>query len=335
MAAGDDHILYVAYRSSNVLKSSNRLEVAAYEVASRKEISHVSITVPQVRGPRVSNGLYLSTDGKILAYAELHSPYLLVIISTANLAEIRRSTVLPFADEDHLRNFFGFDQDGNLCFASNRRSGLRFLRISSATLKVVSETNTGGPRQSEPFPIVWSPDAKVTWIFPSSGVDAWEQYTENGQATGQELRHRGSTASGAIANGPSHLLALFGQFAKGEVEDYVDHNVSELALTCAPHLYGNSKDTAYAGALCTTQRDALPEAGGDRVLSSEFLLIRSPGPQVVWRQQMSWVGLSEGAGFDDWSQSGAPLIYRSGQTIWVVAPTKSASLAVYEVSLPK
>lgn len=334
MTIGDDHVLYVAYRSSNLLKKSNRLELAKYEIASRKEILHVSIPVPEIRGPRASNGLYLSRDGKTLAYAELHSPYLLVLVSTADLAEVRRSTVLPFKDEDHLRSFFGFDEDGDLCFASNRRSGLRFLRMSSATLKVVSETSTGGPRQSEPFPIVWSPDAKVTWIFPSSGLDTWKQYTETGQATGQELRHRGSTATGAIAVGARQLLAFFGQFAKGEIDDYNDHNLSELSLTCAPHPYGSSNDPAYNGALCTTQRDALPEASGDRVLTSEFLLLRSPGPQVVWRHQMRWVGISEGTGFDNWFQSGNALIYHSGHAMLVVAPAKSPVLALYEVNVP-
>jgi sugar lactone lactonase YvrE len=74
--AADNGILYVAYRSFDLLRSSNQLQVLAYDLGSHKELRHVTITVPKVHGARASNGLALSRDGQTLAYVEAHEPYL-------------------------------------------------------------------------------------------------------------------------------------------------------------------------------------------------------------------------------------------------------------------
>jgi hypothetical protein len=332
LAASND-VLYVAYRSFNLLKKSSQLEVSAYDLKTKKELQHSSIPVPDVHGARVSNGMYLSRDGKMLAYTEAHVPYLVLLLSTGNLSEVRRSTDLPFTTDDRLRVFVGFDKNGFLAFASNRQTGQHFFRFNPTDLSLVSDTNTGGPHQAEPGTVVWSPDERVTWVCPPLilGTHVWKQYTESGQETGQELHYRGGTPAGGIAVQDKGLLAFFGQIAEGEVISYNDHHSSELKLKCAPTPYGASRDPEYAGAICTTQRDVLPEAGGDKIVTSEFLLLKTDGAAVVWSHKMDWVGISEGTGFNDWFQKGDPLIYRAGSKLWIVAPSKSPALTIYEI----
>ena len=67
------------------------------------------------------------------------------------------------------------------------------------------------------------------------------------------------------------------------------------------------------------------------MLTSEFLLIRTDGPQVVWRQKMSAMG----AGDKDYFGWASAVIEHGDKKVWVVAPTKSPELAVYEVPLPE
>jgi len=334
MAMGSGETLYVAYRSFNRMKRSDHLEVAAYDAKTRKEVQRRTIAVPSVHGPRVADGLYLSNDGKMLAYAEPHAPGFVLLISTKDLSEIRRSEHLPFASEDRHRLFSGFDAKDSLAFASNRPGGIRFIRIDTGTLKVVSEANTGGPHQPDVGvgSIVWVPSERVTWIATSP--DVWKQYTEDGQATGQELRHRGTT-NGVLALGNNEVLTFFGRWADGEVVTYKDHRTEELKLQCSPHLYGTSNDPAYAGAICTTSPDREPERGGDKILSSEFFLLQLSGPSIFWRQEMSFINVAEGHGLDMWFQRGNPLIYRSGDQVRIVAPGKSPALNFYEVALSK
>ena len=116
--AEHDGVLYAAYRSFDLLRFSNRLEVVAYDLNTHRELQHVAVPVPKVHGARASEGLYLSDDGQMLAYAELHEPGLILLLNAKTLGEIRRSDALPFTSQDHQRMFAGFDQ-GQLCMASN------------------------------------------------------------------------------------------------------------------------------------------------------------------------------------------------------------------------
>lgn len=80
-----DGVLYVAYRSFDLFRFSNQLQVLAYDLDSHKELRHVTISVPKVHGERASDGLALSKDGQTLAYVEAHEPYLVLLLSTKDL----------------------------------------------------------------------------------------------------------------------------------------------------------------------------------------------------------------------------------------------------------
>jgi len=331
-------VVYAAYRSFDVLRFSNQLQVVAYDLGSHKELQHVTISVPKVHGARASEGLFLSEDGQTLAYAELHEPDLILLLATKNLAEIRRSNTLPFTPQDHQRMFAGFDQ-GQLCMASNvfeygkpELEGLRFIRLGISDLKPSSDIKISGVAQENPGSIVWLPREKTTWVVRGS---VWKQYTEAGELTGQKLEHENAVSEGAIPLGSTKLLAFYGRYADGSVVSYADHRSSELKMQCAPHPYESSTDLAYAGALCTTQRDILPEAGGDKIVTSEFLLLKADGPTIAWRHPMAGLSVADSNEPDTGFQRGDPLLYRAGSKLLIVAPSKAPSLTVYEIDAPQ
>jgi hypothetical protein len=338
--AEHDGVVYAAYRSFDLLRFSNKLEIVAYDLNTHKELQHVTISVPKVHGARASEGLFLSEDGQTLAYAELHDPGLILLLGAKNLAEIRRSTVLPLTSLDHQRMFAGFDGD-QLCLASNyyqygkpEVNGLRFIRLRVSDLGVGSDTKISGVTQRSPGDsIVWLPREKTTWVV--NNHDGWKQYTEAGQPTGQEFEHTNANSRGAIPLGGTKLLAFFGNYADGSLVSYADHHPSELKLQCVPHPYGTSTDPAYAGAICTTEKDVLPEAWGKKLLSSQFMLIKADDPKIIWHHDMDFLGVADGNEPDTGFQRGNPLLYRAGSRLLVVAPSKAPTLTVYEIAAPQ
>lgn len=334
MVAGDG-VLYVAYRSWTWLHDSDQLRLVEYDLSLQKELRHTAIAVPKVHGVRVAEGLYLSKDGQSLAYAETHNPCLVLLISAGDLSEIHRSTSLPFT---HLEQapyttfkdlFAGFDESGLLSFAFSSYEGLRFVRIDPANLKVASDTTASRVHEEDSDPIVWLPSLRRTW----TKIGAWKEYTENGQATGQWLPDIRDIQNGAIALGEGKLLAFYGIRSKGEVIYYSNHQQADLNLPCEPHPYGLSNDSGYAGAICVTSREEKDRLWG-HILSSEFLLLKTQVPAVIWRRKMDFIDKVEAVGrHGEFYQNGDPLIYRAGNKIYVIALSKAAELAVYLVPL--
>jgi hypothetical protein len=339
MAAGNG-VLYVAYRSTTWLKRSDKLHVLAYDLNSRKVLRHATIPVPEVRGARAADGLYLSDDGQMLAYAEVHDPCVLLLISTKDLAELRRSTSLPFVHQDHewprdsrAELFAGFDKSNLLSFAFDRYEGMRFVRVDPANLKVISNTLTIRLHQQQSESIVWLPATKTTWLTNAS--NNWQEFTENGSYTDQELRGPQGESYGAVAFGEGKLLAFFGRWDHGTAISYRNHQRDDLNLPCAPFQFGISNDPEYAGADCFVSHATRQELWKET--SSEFLLLKTDGPSVIWRDRdISLIAQQETDKHDHWYyQKGNPLIYRSGKRIYVVAVSKGPELKVYVVPVPE
>jgi hypothetical protein len=134
-----------------MLHSSNELEVLAYDLGAHKVLRQTTIAVPKVHGTRATDGLAVSPDGQMLAYVEGHEPCLVLLLSTKDFSEIRRTTALPFSADDHQRMFAGFDGDDQLALASNvyrygkpEIKGIRFLKLSESDLRVISDTKLQG-----------------------------------------------------------------------------------------------------------------------------------------------------------------------------------------------
>jgi hypothetical protein len=324
-----DGVVYVAYRSFDLLRRSDQLQVLAYDLSSHKELRHATFSVPKVQGARSANGLTLSRDGNTLAYVEIHNPSLVLLLSSKDLSEVRRSNAVPFTDADYRCEFDGFDGEGRLSFMSFSRDVPRFIRVSATDFKVVSDTRASSLTKAVYASyLIWSPVARRFWL-PDGGGNVL-QFNEDGQPAGEELvTDIHQLDVGAIALGQSGVMAFYAMVSRGAVASYTDHKSHALELPCSPRPYGVSNDHAYAGAICITQPGGLPEAGGDRVLTSDFLLIRADGPQVVWRQKMSALG----AGDKDHFEWASAVIEHGDKKVRVVVPTKSPELTVYEIPL--
>jgi hypothetical protein len=232
--------------------------------------------------------------------------------------------------------FAGFDGD-HLCIASNvfeygkpQLEGLRFIRLRLSDLKPSSDTKIQGVTQENPGSIVWLPREKSTWVVRGH---LWNQHTEAGQLTGQALKGENAVSKGAIPLGGTRLLAFYGRYEDGTIIGYADGQERELKLKCVPHPYGKSTDPMYAGAICTTQSDELPEHGGDKVRTSEFLLLKTDGPSIVWKHPMNFLAVTDGDEMRSGIQAECPLVYRDGSRLLIVAPTTKPELVVYDLPL--
>jgi hypothetical protein len=339
LSAAGGGVLYVAFRSWDWLGSSKKLQVVAYDLSTGRELRRATINVPHVHGTRVAEGLYLSEDGQMLAYAEAHKPYLVLLISTRNLSELRRSATLPLTDVADeapgiiIRDVFGgFDSRGLLSFAFSEKQGLRFLRVDPSNLKVVSNVTAKGLNQEQSEPIVWSPPARRTWIMGWL-PDAWKEFTEDGQPADESFDRVTEESYGAIGLGKGKLIAFSGRF-EGLITVYIGRKPSNLRLSCGPQGYGVSDSPEYVGGICISGR--IGPHGRETVLSSEFLLIRPDPLAVVWRREMHLIDVGEWIGEDhEFYQRATPLIHTAAHEVWVVAPERSPELSVYRVPIPE
>ena len=317
-----------------MLRFSNQLQVTAYDLATHKELRHVVIPVPRVHGERAAEGFHLSPDGQALIYAELHEPNLLLVLSTKNLGEVRRTTVLPFTAEDSYRVFGGVNEHGILSFSCARSGKLRFVDINLSDFKVASEVI--GPAQLNAEPTVWSARSRTVWVQLPSG--AWQEYHEDGTPTEAKLDFHflHGADNGAKVLGPGKLLAFYGSFSdQGAVAVYSDGRTGQLELKCVPRGFSSGDVPGYVGAICTTRPDREPEHGGDKVLSSEFLLLKADGPTVAWRHSMEAMTVRDSDDVDSGFQKGEPLLYLVGPKLLIVSVSKSPALTVYELDIPQ
>jgi len=142
--------------------------------------------------------------------------------------------------------------------------------------------------------------------------------------------------NGATVLGASRLLAFYGDFsAQGAVAVYNDGHTGELKLTCVPQGYSSGDVPGYVGAICTTKPDLEPEHGGNKILSSEFLLLKADGPAIAWRHPMLPLSVADSNDMDTGRQWGDPLLYRAGSKLLIVAPSKAPALTVYEIDVPQ
>ena len=326
-----DGVVYVAYRSFDWLRSSNQLQVLAYDLLSRKQLKHSIIALPKVTGIRISDGLAISADGAMLAYVEMSDPVAVILLESVNLSEVRRSSRLPFGDEDRRRRFAGFDARNQISFESVYRDQPRFVRLNPGNFSQSSDVTASHLKQKVFSYVAWNPKTQRFWL-PTEDIVGSREYTEQGDPTGEVLQLKGrQLEQGGIALGQLEAVAFFGQLAKGAIVSHRGHQDRQIQLPCVPSPLGMNADSEYVAAICVTHPDALPESGGDRVSSSELLVVKTEQPSVVWRQKWILSRITR----DNQLQQGVPVLVRRNERMWIMIPDKSSELTVYEVPLSR
>jgi len=310
------------------------LQVLSYDLKSRARLRRNTLHVPTVIGQRAASGLYLSQDATILYYAELYPPYLVLAISATDLMELTRTESISFSEKDRRRKFVGPAENGLLAFAADagiaapgQRSGVRLLLLDPGKLSVVSNRIIPELIEHGIEDLLWNPASGKIWI--QEDATRWREYSELGQATGNEVDDKRYLSHGATLMGDAGVLAFYGNWDQGLILKYLDHKIAELALDCSPYPDGASESGRYAGVDCVKRPDKKYEDGGDKILSSEFLLLQTSTRAIVWRGKIEYLDVAEGRELG--YQKSVPAIFDSGAKVWVIAPSKPAQLIVYEI----
>ena len=131
--------------------------------------------------------------------------------------------------------------------------------------------------------------------------------------------NRPYNTKGAQAIEGGNFLALYGNRVDGILVRLKNTSLTELPLGCSPIPWGTGTPD-LTGVMCVKQSTKKFEEGGNKVLSTAFLLVRDTTLAPVWR-------LFDTKG---WS-SGIPAIASFGSKIWVIAPVEPSSLQIYEI----
>lgn len=96
----DSGKLYAAYRLPGEDGTSLTLRVAQFDPTTGQQVDVRDYSVPSVRLPRVASALLLSQDDSTLAYAELHSPQVVLTIEAPTLKPLSTSETDIFGEQD-------------------------------------------------------------------------------------------------------------------------------------------------------------------------------------------------------------------------------------------
>ena len=333
--AVDGTKLFIAYRAAKSFGRSDTLEVSCYDLTNYLQISHVTVRIPAVRGTRAAGGLYIV--GRRIFYAELRTPAILVSLSAQDLSEVGRTENLPFEKGDWEIRFVGPDSNGLLAFAEflhggSGDGGVRILRVNPRDLRVVSNKTVPELGKKGIQNILWSVRSGGKLWIDSDG-QRWNEYTEEGQPTNREVFNVHYVTNGAEAIEGGGLLAFYGNKQEGMLLRQDGQKGGELPLGCSPIPWGISNSGSFAGVMCVKQSTRRFEDGGNRVISSEFLLVRTSVPAIVWRRGLSFLDVDEGWHLGH--QDGVPAIATCGSRVWVITPAQPSRLDVYEVDWPE
>jgi hypothetical protein len=147
-------LLYAAYRLPGHDHVSSVLRVLALDPVSRKEVMRGDYAVPETLGPRVPTHFMLSQDSSMLAYAELHSPQVLLTLDASTLALMSSSERNLFQSRVFAPHIKAFDRQSLVLTAEKLGGHPNIVRniwditLASADLRRVVSENTIPPEVS-------------------------------------------------------------------------------------------------------------------------------------------------------------------------------------------
>jgi hypothetical protein len=315
-----DGKLFVAYRTAKRFSKNETLEIASYDLNSYSRVAHATITVPNAPRERAADGLYV-VDHRIY-YAELHSPAILLSLSEQDLSELGRLEALPFSPADRELKFVGSDVDSNLAFSAITpdRPGwtaVRLLRIGSKDLRLISNKVVSGPGTRGIQGVLWNARIGRLWV---NHAPPWAEYTEDGTPTKRELNDVHYASRGAQLIDTGDILGFYGNREQGVIVRYENGLTARLPFDCSPIPWGMSESGTDVGVMCSRVSTKRIEDGGNKIISSEFVLVGTAVPAIVWRHALPFLDVSEGEGGG--YQRGIPAIAILGTKVLVVVPTK-------------
>lgn len=306
-----DGSLYVAYRLREQNKRSGTLRVVRFDPATGETTAISDFPVPQVHLPRAATDFIQSQDASVLAYAELHSPDVVLTMDAATLKPISRCTKTPFAKNDlavHIKDF-----SSRSLVLSAEKPG----RGRPITIEAIREVALNPSDLSQVLS-----DKKVAVADRPSKLQIWMRLSR------KDLSQVVPLEDGALG---------FADFKTQGAIMMLDHEGMAVATLptrdCGVTKAAVTADRQFALAVC--ERPVRNEMHHQIGSLRKAMVVEVNGLKVLRSFPMSGLTLKEQADDLDnvWSESPSPAIWRGRNQILVAIPDSSNTIKLYTVPL--
>lgn len=306
-----DGSLYVAYRLRERNQRSTILRVIKFDPITGETKATGDFPLPQVRLPRAATNFILSSDSSLLAYAELHSPQVLLTMDAATLKPISISRAALFSRYDlavHIKDF----SSQSLVLSAERPRRRRPITIESVHEIALNPSNLSQVISEKKMSVADSPSDLQTWMKMSREDLSLVVPLEDGALGFSDWKTRGG-------------ITLFDSAGKGLAAlPLRDCGVTQAAVT---------SDRQFALAVC--ERPVQNEQHRQTGCLRKAILFAVNTLRVLRNLPMSGLTLKEQTGDaeDPWSASPSPAIWRGKDEILVAIPDSSSTIKLYTFSL--
>lgn len=306
-----DGSLYVAYRLREPDKRSGILRIIKFDSSTGEAKASADFPLPQVRLPRAAIEFVQSQDASQLAYAELHSPHVMLTIDAATLKIISRSTVAPFSRYDlavHIKDF----NSRSLVLSAERPTRRRPITIESIHEVALNPSNLSQVISDRKVAVVDRPSDLEIWVKRSRKDLSLVVPLEDGALAFSDLKTEGDIALIDQAGKPTATLPL------------KDCGVTKAAVTA---------DRRYAVAVCETP--VLNELRHRVGCLRKAIVVEVNGLKILRSLAMSNMTLKEQGleSDEDWSESPSPAIWGNKNELLVAIPDSSSAIKLYTLPL--
>ena len=303
--------LYVAYRLREKNQSSSVLRVVRFDPASGEPTASEDFAVPQVRLPRVSSQFIESQDSGVLAYAELHSPQVLLTMDATTLKPISSSNAAMFAGYElglHITNF----DSRSLVLSAERPRPRRPI-----TIECVREVTLNPANLNEVIS-----DQKISLDERPNELQRWMKLSREDLSLVAPLEEGALGFSNLKTHGWVRVLDDSGKTIQSlEIRD------------CGPAKAALTEDRQYGVAIC--ERIITDEFRHERGWTRKAIIFEVNSLKVLRYLPASGMTLKErGSDPEDvWFASPSPAIWRGKDELLVALPDSSSTIKLYTVSL--
>jgi hypothetical protein len=302
--------LFVAYRVPGKNKISSTLRVMTVDAVKEKQTAVIDYPVPPARLPRVPTHFMLSKDGSALAYAELHTPQVLLTIDASTLRLMSSAERNLFEFRDFAPHIKAFDKGSLILTAETVRTRrpymvthVRDVALAPDNLQQVIFETSVPPEESE------------------SEVQRW-----------MNLSHEELTMVMPVGDG---ALGLTNLMKEGWVRRF-DQDGKTVAFIhnreCGFSRASITTDHRFAVAVC--EKIVSKPYHVEEILARKAIVFDANTLEVIGSFPISQMVLKEhGEEEDIWTATPVPAIWHGENKLIIAVPEGSNTIKLHSLSL--
>lgn len=306
-----DGSLYVAYRLREPNRRSGILRVVRFDPATGQTTASADFPLPQVPLPRAATDFVQSQDASVLAYAELHSPPVVLTMNADTLKPMSRAVAIPFTRYDLAVHIKDFSSD-SLVLSAEKPTRRRPITIESIREVSLNPADLSQVISDRRFAVHDRPTELQTWVKLSKKDLSLVVPLEDGALGFTDLKTQGA-------------ITLLDREGKATATlPMRDCGVTKAAVTL---------DRQFALAVCErpVRNDLHHQVGALR----KAVVVEVSSLKILRSLPVSGMTLKEqGPDSEDvWSESPSPAIWRGKDEIRIAIPDSSSTIKLYSVPL--